>query len=41
MVPEQAETTPLLQENQTQLIEKLGAAGCTLHAVTVQNHAGS
>lgn len=39
MVPEQAEVGPLLQQNQAKLVEKLAAAGCTLHAVQVQSDA--
>jgi hypothetical protein len=39
MVPEQPETTPLLQANQSRLVEQLTTAGCELHAVTVQNDA--
>ncbi len=41
MVPEQAETTPLLQANQARLVEQLTSAGCDLHAVTVQNDANA
>ena len=36
MEPEQAEVGPLLQKNQAKLVEKLAAAGCTLHTVKVQ-----
>jgi Flagellar hook-length control protein FliK len=36
VAPEQADTAPLLQNNQAVLIERLAAAGCTLHALTVQ-----
>jgi hypothetical protein len=40
MVPELAGTEPLLQKNQSRLIEQLAAAGCTLQALTVeQDHA--
>ena len=41
MVPEQAETAPLLQENQPQLIEQLSAAGCTLQSLKVEHDAGT
>lgn len=41
VVPEQPETTPLLQKNQTRLIEQLTSAGCELHTVTVQNDAST
>jgi hypothetical protein len=37
MVPETAETEPLLQRNQGQLIEQMAAAGCTLQALTVKH----
>lgn len=37
MVPEQAETEPLLQRNQGQLIEQMAVAGCTLQALTVKH----
>ena len=37
MVPEQPETAPLLQQNQTRLIKQLAAAGCALNAVTVEH----
>ncbi len=36
MVPEQAEVGPLLQNNRARLIDKLSAAGCTLHTIKVQ-----
>jgi hypothetical protein len=39
MVPEQPDTGPLLQKNQTQLAEQLVTAGCTINSVTVQNDA--
>lgn len=39
MVPEQADTMPLLQAHQSRLVEKLTTAGCELHNVTVQNDA--
>lgn len=41
VVPEQPETTPLLQKNQTRLIEQLTSAGCELHTVTVLNDANT
>ena len=37
LVPEQAETSTLLQQNQTRLIEQFSTAGCALQSVTVQN----
>lgn len=36
MVPEQPETGPILQANQTRLIEQLVTAGCTLQSITVE-----
>jgi hypothetical protein len=39
MVPEQPETEPLLQQNQGRLVEQLAAAGCSLHAFTVERDA--
>lgn len=39
MVPEQADTMPLLQAHQARLVEKLTTAGCELHTVAVQNDA--
>jgi hypothetical protein len=40
MVPEQAATEPLLQQNRNGLIEQLAAAGCTLQALTVNRDDG-
>jgi hypothetical protein len=40
MVPERAQTAPLLEKNQTRLIEQLAAAGCTLQTLSVQHDAG-
>jgi len=37
LVPEQAESGTLLQQNQPRLIEQLSTAGCTLRSVTVQD----
>ncbi len=37
LVPEQAEVSTLLQQNQARLIEQFTTAGCALHKVTVQN----
>jgi hypothetical protein len=39
MTPVQPEVAPLLQRNQARLAERLTAAGCTLHAVTVAHDA--
>ena len=39
MTPAQSEIAPLLQRNQPRLAERLAAAGCTLHAVTVAHDA--
>lgn len=36
MVPEQADTAPLLQQNQPQLVDQLAAAGCTLQSLKVE-----
>lgn len=41
MVPEQADTAPLLQHNQPQLAEQLAAAGCTLHSMKVELDVGA
>lgn len=41
VLPEQAAVAPLLQQNQARLVERLAAAGCTLHAVTVQTDASA
>jgi hypothetical protein len=41
MMPEQPEIEPLLQQHQDTLIERLSAAGCTLHTLTVQHDAGA
>ena len=41
MVPEQADTVPLLRQNQPQLVEQLAAAGCTLQSVKVEHDAGA
>jgi hypothetical protein len=40
MVPERAQTAPLLEKNQARLIEQLAAAGCTLQTLSVQHDAG-
>jgi hypothetical protein len=40
MVPEQAATEPLLQQNQGQLIERMTAAGCALQALSVKRDDG-
>ncbi|MHB1084180.1 MAG: flagellar hook-length control protein FliK [Thiobacillus sp.] len=39
VVPQQAATTPLLQNNQARLAEQLADAGCTLQSLTVQHDA--
>ena len=39
VVPEQAASTPLLQNNQARLVEQLADAGCTLQSLTVQHDA--
>jgi len=41
MVPEQADTAPLLKQNQPQLAEQLAAAGCTLHSMKVEHDVGA
>ena len=41
MVPEQADTAPLLQNNQTQLVEQLAAAGCSLQSIKVEHDAST
>ena len=41
MVPEQANTAPLLQHNQPRLIEQLAAAGCTLQSFKVEHDVGA
>lgn len=41
MMPDRAETGPLLQQHQARLIDQFAAAGCTLNALTVQNDAGT
>ncbi|NDP47815.1 MAG: flagellar hook-length control protein FliK, partial [Sulfuriferula multivorans] len=41
MVPEQADTAPLLQHNQHQLIEQLTAAGCILQSFKVEHDVGA
>jgi hypothetical protein len=41
MTPEQPATQPLLQQNQSRLIEQLTAAGCTLSTLTVQHDASA
>lgn len=41
MVPEQADTAPLLQQHQQQLAEQLAAAGCRLHSMKVEHDAGA
>jgi hypothetical protein len=37
VVPDQADTAPLLQNNQARLVEQLAEAGCTLQSLTVQH----
>ena len=41
MVPEQADTAPLLKQHQPQLAEQLAAAGCTLHSMKVEHDVGA
>jgi hypothetical protein len=41
VVPEQAATTPLLQNNQARLVAQLADAGCTLQSLTVQHDVDS
>lgn len=41
LIPEQAETAPLLQENQARLAEQMAAAGCTLQSVKVEHDAAA
>ena len=41
MMPEKADTAPLLQRNQPQLIEQLAAAGCALQSVKVEHDASA
>jgi len=41
MVPEQADTVPLLEQHQPQLAEQLTAAGCTLHSMKVEHDVGA
>lgn len=40
MVPEKAETEPLLQQHRERLVERMTAAGCTLQALTVKHDDG-
>lgn len=41
MVPEQADTAPLLKQHQPQLAEQLAAAGCMLHSMKVEHDVGA
>ena len=41
MVPEQADTAPLLKQHQPKLAEQLAAAGCTLHSMKVEHDVGA
>ena len=41
MMPAQPETAPLLQQHQSQLSERLAAAGCVLNTLTVQHDGGA
>lgn len=41
LLPERSDTAPLLQRNQTQLAELLGAAGCALHSLKVEHDVGA
>jgi len=41
MLPEQADTAPLLELHQPRLAEQLAAAGCTLHSMKVEHDGGA
>ncbi|MDP2029759.1 MAG: flagellar hook-length control protein FliK [Thiobacillus sp.] len=41
MMPENADTAPLLQRNQVQLVEQLAAAGCALQSMKVEHDAST